>query len=128
EYLLARKNANDLAQSSVGGVASGARSLLDAARERLLQWQVSPADIAKLERTGVAPAEVTIESPAGGYITEKNALPNMYVQPDTKLYTIADLSDVWVVAQVFQNDAGRIKPGNPAEITVDAYPGQVFRG
>ena len=52
----------------------------------------------------------------------------MYVQPDTKLYTIADLSEIWVFAQIFQNDAGKIKPGDPAEVTVDAYPGQVFRG
>ena len=52
----------------------------------------------------------------------------MYVQPDTKLYAIADLSDVWVLAQIFQNDAGKIKPGDSAEVTVDAYPGEVFKG
>src|SRR5436853_584518 len=52
----------------------------------------------------------------------------MYVQPETMLYTVADLSDVWVLAQVFQSDAGKIKPGDPAEVTVDAYPGRVFSG
>ncbi len=52
----------------------------------------------------------------------------MYVQPDTKLYTVADLSEVWVLAQVFQNDAGKIRSGDPAEVTVDAYPGKVFAG
>ena len=72
--------------------------------------------------------DLTFYSPATGYITERNALPNMYVQPDTKLYAIADLADVWVLAQIFQNDAGRIKPGDPAEVTLDAYPGQVFKG
>jgi RND family efflux transporter MFP subunit len=128
EYLLARKNAGDLAQSSVSGVASGAASLLDAARERLLQWQISPAEIAKLERTGQASNELEIDAPASGYVTEKNALPNMYIQPDTKLYTVADLSEVWVMAQVFQNDAGRITPGVRAHVTIDAYPGVTITG
>src|SRR5213082_3453108 len=50
----------------------------------------------------------------------------MYVQPETMLYTVADLSDVWVLAQVFQSDAGKIKPGDVADVTVDAYPGRVF--
>jgi len=50
------------------------------------------------------------------------------VQPETRLYTVADFSTVWVYAQVFQTDLGRIKPGNPAEVTVDAYPGKTFQG
>src|SRR3989454_6632337 len=128
EYLLAKKNSESLQRSSVSGVALGAATLFSAAKERLLQWEVSPAEIQKLDQTGKAIRDLTIHSPVSGYITEKNALPNMYVQPETMLYTIADLSDVWVLAQVFQSDAGRIKPGDPAEITVDAYPGRVFNG
>src|ERR1700688_5049939 len=128
EYLLARKNQGALAGSSVDGVAAGAASLLGAAKARLLQWQVPAHEIEKLEASGQALADLPINSPASGYVMEKNILPNMYVQPDTKLYTVADLAKVWVVAQVFQNDAGRIKPGDPAEGTVDAYPGAVFRG
>jgi Cu(I)/Ag(I) efflux system membrane fusion protein/cobalt-zinc-cadmium efflux system membrane fusion protein len=53
-------------------------------------------------------------------------LPNGYVQPETRLYTIADLSSVWVNGQVFQEDAGKLKPGDPAEVTVDAYPSRTF--
>jgi len=128
EYLLAKENSEALQKSSVSGVASGASSLFSAAKERLLQWEVSPAEIEKLDQVGKAITDLTINSPVSGYITAKNALPNMYVQPETMLYTIADLSDVWVLAQVFQSDAGRIKPGDPAEITVDAYPGRVFNG
>lgn len=128
EYLLAKKNAAALHESSVSGVASGAESLFSAARERLLQWEIPPSEIAKLDSTGNVITNLTINSPVSGYITEKNALPNMYVQPETKLYTVADLSEVWVLAQVFQNDAGKIKPGDPAEVTVDAYPGKVFNG
>jgi RND family efflux transporter MFP subunit len=128
EYLLAKKNSVALRQSSVDGVANGAASLVAAAKARLQQFDISESEIGKLDGTGEAITDLTFYSPASGYITERNALPNMYVQPDTKLYAIADLSDVWVLAQIFQNDAGRIKPGDPAEITLDAYPGQVFRG
>jgi RND family efflux transporter MFP subunit len=128
EYLLAKKTAGSLQQSGVSGVADGATSLIAAAKARLQQFDMPASEIAKLDETGEATTDLTFYSPASGYITERNALPNMYVQPDTKLYAIADLSDVWVLAQVFQNDAGKIKPGDPAEITLDAYPGQVFRG
>jgi Cu(I)/Ag(I) efflux system membrane fusion protein/cobalt-zinc-cadmium efflux system membrane fusion protein len=66
--------------------------------------------------------------PVSGYITERNALPNAYVQPETKLYTIADLSAVWVYANVAQSDVGRIRPGNAGQVTVDSYPGRKFNG
>ncbi len=128
EYLIAKKNSESLQRSGVSGVASGAASLLTAAKERLLQWEVSPSEIEKLDQGGKPITDLTIYSPVSGYITDKKALPNMYVQPETMLYTVADLSDVWVLAQVFQSDAGKIKPGDSAEITVDAYPGRVFNG
>lgn len=128
EYLLAKKNAASLEQSQIGGVASGAQSLLSATKARLQQWDIPTSEIEKLDRTGEPITNLAINSPVSGYVTEKNVLPNMYVQPDTKLYTVADLSEIWVVAQVFQSDIGKIKPGDPAEVTVDAYPGKTFRG
>jgi len=128
EYLLARQNQQKLENSQIGEVSSGAASLVSAARERLAQWEVPESEISKLETTGKAITDLTFNSPASGYITEKNVLPNMYVQPETKLYTVADLSTVWVYAQVFQNDVGKIRPGEQAQITVDAYPGKTFSG
>jgi RND family efflux transporter MFP subunit len=128
EYLLAKKNSDALGQSTVSGVASGATSLLNAAKERLLQWEVSPGEIEKLDQGGKPITDLTIYSPTSGYITDKKALPNMYVQPETMLYTLADLSDVWVLAQVFQSDVGEIKPGDAAQVTLNAYPGRVFPG
>ncbi|HWZ42367.1 MAG TPA: efflux RND transporter periplasmic adaptor subunit [Candidatus Saccharimonadales bacterium] len=128
EYLLARSNERQLQNSTVSGVASGAKALVGASRERLQQWQVAPAEIEKLESTGEVITDLTFDSPVSGYITEKNALPNMYVQPETKLYTVADLATVWVYANVFQSDLGRIKPGGLAEVTVDSYPNRSFRG
>ena len=128
EYLLAKKNSDSMQTSTVSGVATGAQTLLSASRERLAQWGVPASEIEKLEATGRVITDLTFESPVSGYITEKNALPNMYVQPETRLYTVADLSSIWVNAQVFQTDLGKIGPGNPAEVTVDAYPGLIFRG
>ncbi len=128
EYLLAKQNQSLLASSTVPGVASGATSLVSGAAARLEQWQVPAREVDQLEKTGKAQHEIEIDSPVSGYITERNALPNMYVQPDTKLYAVADLSTVWVYAQVYQTDLGRIKPGVPAVVTADSYPGREFSG
>jgi RND family efflux transporter MFP subunit len=128
EYLLARQNQKTLGASTVDGVASGAELLAAAAEQRLEQWEVPESEIAKLKDTGKPIADLTINSPVEGYITERNALPNMYAEPSTKLYTVADLSRVWVYVQVFQNDVGRVKPGDTAQITVDSYPGRTFSG
>ena len=128
EYLLAKQNREFLAQSTVPGVASGAGNLLSSAIERLKQWGIPEREIQELEDTGQVKRELEIDSPASGFIVERNALPTMYVQPGTKLYSIADLSTVWVYAQVFQNDIGRVKTGDSAFITVDSYPGRAFPG
>src|SRR5439155_10930826 len=127
EYLLAKANAQRVGQSSVQGVSSGADTLLRSARDRLLQWNMSDVDISKLEANGKPQTDFTFASPVSGYVTERMVLPNAYVQPEMRLYTIADLSSIWVNAQVFQEDAGKLKPGDPAEVTGDAYPNRTFR-
>ncbi len=128
EYLLAKQNRNLVAESTVPGVASGANSLLTAAAERLRQWQIPAREIERLEATGQVRHDIEIDSPVAGYITERNALPNLFVQPSTRLYTIAGLGTVWVFAQVFQSDLAQIKAGDPATVTTDAYPGRTFQG
>src|SRR5579862_2510599 len=128
EYLVARQNQKEVAHSTIPGVASGAASLLDAATERLKQWQVPQSEIDRLEKTGEVGKEIDIDAPASGYITERKAYPSTAVQPDMRLYAIADLSTVWVNAQVFQNDLGSVKVGAPASITADTYPGRSITG
>jgi Cu(I)/Ag(I) efflux system membrane fusion protein/cobalt-zinc-cadmium efflux system membrane fusion protein len=128
EYLIAKRNQTTLGQSTVPGVASGSVSLLNAAAERLKQWQVPVREIEQLEKSGEVRHELEVDSPVSGYVTERNALPNQYVQPETRLYTVADLSTVWVYAAVFQNEIGQLKVGDPATITTDAYPGRAFTG
>src|SRR5467141_364088 len=128
EYLVAKQNQQRVTQTTVLGVAEGAASLLEAATERLKQWGVSQREIARLESTGEVQKDLEVDSPVSGYITERNALPNLTVQPETRLYSVADLSTVWVLAEVFQNDLGRIKVGDRASLTVDSYPGRLFEG
>jgi len=127
EYLLAHQSQAAMASSGVPGVADGAASLALAAEERLRQWDIPEAEIERLKESSKPVTEITINSPAAGYITERNAIPNLYADPTTRLYTIADLSRVWIEAQVSQDDIGRVKPGQHAEVTTDAYPGQVVR-
>jgi RND family efflux transporter MFP subunit len=128
EYLVAKQNQQQVAQSTVSGVASSAASLLDATSGRLKQWGVPQQEIDRLISTGQVQQELEFDSPVSGYITERNALPSVAVQPEMRLFTVADLSSVWVQAQVFQNDLGRIKVGDPATVTVSTFPGRTFHG
>ncbi|HEV2171608.1 MAG TPA: efflux RND transporter periplasmic adaptor subunit, partial [Candidatus Binatus sp.] len=128
EYLLALDARSRVKDSSIADVTTDASSLVDSAAERLKLWGVSPHEIARLERERTVRHAVEIDSPMSGYIVERNALPNMYVQPDTRLFTISDLSKVWIYAAVFQDELGKVRPGDPATVTVDAYPGASFDG
>jgi Cu(I)/Ag(I) efflux system membrane fusion protein/cobalt-zinc-cadmium efflux system membrane fusion protein len=128
EYLLARQNQKALSTDMHGTASKEGEWLLQAAADRLRQFGVPQREIEKLEESGKVQREIEIDSPVSGYITERNALPNQYVQADTKLYTITDLSTAWVYANVFQGDIGRLRRGNAAQVTVDAYPGRRFNG
>ncbi len=128
ELLLAKENQRQLSHSSDPDIAADAASLVEAAAQRLRQWDVPQREIARIESTGQVQQDLQIDSPVSGYITEREALPNKYAQPDTRLYTVADLSTIWVFAQVFQNDLGRLKVGDSATLTVDTYPGRAFPG
>ncbi|MGD0074458.1 MAG: efflux RND transporter periplasmic adaptor subunit [Candidatus Binataceae bacterium] len=128
EYILALTAGEHLGGSSVEGVAANSAALIDAAAERLKLWGISEGQIRRLARDHKIRRALEIDAPASGYLVERAALPNMYVQPETRLYTIADLTRVWAYIAVFQNDAGKVKLGDPAVLTVDAYPGERFAG
>ena len=128
EYLLAKQNQTSLTEDMHGTAAKEGNWLLQAAADRLQQFGVPQREIANLEQGGTVQHDIEIDSPVSGYVTERNALPNQYVQTETKLYTVADLSTVWVYANVFQTDVGRVKPGDGATVTVNAYPERHFTG
>lgn len=128
EYLLALAARRRVKDSGLAEVTADASSLVDSAAERLKLWGVSPREIARLQRERSVRRAVEIDAPMSGYIVERNALPNMYVQPDTRLFTITALSKVWIYAAVFQDEIGKVRRGDPATVTVDAYPGVKFEG
>jgi len=128
EYLLAQKNQKAFSQDAHGMATQESGWMMQAAEERLQQYGISAAEIDHLKQSGKVQREIVVNSPVSGYITERTALPNAYVQPEMKLYSIADLSTIWVYANVSQSDVGRLKPGNPGQVTVDAYPGRKFNG
>jgi multidrug efflux pump subunit AcrA (membrane-fusion protein) len=128
EYLIARQESGHLHASSIDGVANGAQSLTSAALDRLKLFGVPAAEISRLQGEGKVRDAIEIDSPMTGYVVERNALPNMYAQPDTKLYSITTLSSVWIYAAVFQDQLGQVRVGDPITVTVDAYPGRSFPG
>lgn len=95
-----------------------ARRLLAAARERLRHWQVSGG--------GVDAANITFTSPASGVVLDKKAVEGMRFSPGMAIYRIADLSTVWVIADVYEQDLARVKVGQSAQVQVEAFPAQRF--
>lgn len=118
EYLLALRSRDVLAQSPLAGARRQADSLVEAARKRLELWDLSADQIAEITRTAQPIRNITLYSPLSGFVTARNAFPNQRVTPETELYTIVDLSRVWIWADVFENEAALVRPGMPAEINL----------
>ena len=104
------------------------RSLLPAARERLRMLDVPPSVIRQVEKSGKVRRAVPIFAPISGVVAELGLREGMYVNPQLELFSIADLSSIWVLVDVFEHQMSMIERGRPAEITVAALPGQVFEG
>jgi Cu(I)/Ag(I) efflux system membrane fusion protein len=102
--------------------------LADAAASRLRALEVPEAEIQRLRRTGQTTRTIAVLAPADGIVTEKNAVLGMHVDPGMPLYKTADLSSIWLIAQVQEQDIGEIKPGQIAHAAFVAFPGRVFDG
>ncbi|HJU29191.1 MAG TPA: efflux RND transporter periplasmic adaptor subunit [Candidatus Binataceae bacterium] len=127
-YISSLREYIGLASNSSARVKQGAASIVNAAIDRLRYVGVSDREVRRLSRGGAASGQIEIYAPTTGVIIERNAYPNMYAEPSTRLYTIADLSDVWAYAPVFQDQLALIKPGDKVTMTMDAYPGETFAG
>jgi RND family efflux transporter MFP subunit len=128
EYLIARRGENSLNSSPFAEVRQGANSLLRAARDRLKLWDISDAQIEKLERTGEVSRTMTFYSPVTGFVTDRKAYPQTSVTPDLELYTVANLSTVWVMADVYEYELPHLRVGQRAEIQLSYYPGKTWNG
>jgi len=128
EYLLARKADRELGSSSFAEVALGGKNLLEAARRRLELWDLSEEQLRELEETGKPHQEITFNSPATGHVLERKVFPNQYVTPETELYKVADHSEVWVYADVYESELSMVEVGQPATLTTPALPGEALKG
>jgi Cu(I)/Ag(I) efflux system membrane fusion protein/cobalt-zinc-cadmium efflux system membrane fusion protein len=128
EYLLALRAREQVRASANGAdeAAGYADRLAGAARQRLALWRLPASEIEELERTRQPRDTVTFTSPASGYVIEKNVVSGQRVMAGERLYRLADLSTVWVEADVYERDLAGVKRGARATVTVDAWPGESF--
>jgi Cu(I)/Ag(I) efflux system membrane fusion protein len=127
DYLRARQLSQGAGDSETGAGGDGA-SLMTAAETRLRLWGISPIELRKLARRGVPSETMPIESPTSGVVTESKIVEGAHVRAGDDLYTIADLSHVWVYADIYESELPKAHAGQRAEVTTDALPGRRFSG
>ena len=105
-------------------LSKDAQSLVEAARQRLKFWDISDAQIKKIEESGKPVRTMTLYSPVSGYVVQKMAFQGMKAMPGEKLFDIADLGTVWIVAEVYENELALVKQGQRAMISLSYFPGR----
>ena len=128
ELLVSARLSRTIGASAVPGVPGNTTDLLAAAKERLRLWDVSDAQINEVLTSGRPMRTVTLSAPASGFVIDKKVVQGQSIQAGEELYTIADLSDVWVEAQLREEDAGRVATGATATLEFTSYPGRPFTG
>jgi Cu(I)/Ag(I) efflux system membrane fusion protein len=126
EYLLALKGKKALGGSEFPEVAEGATSLLEVTRRRLRLWDITEDHIQDLERTGMVLKTLPIHSPITGTVIKKVALAGIHVNPGDELYTIADLSQIWIMADIYEYELPFIILGQTATVTLSYDPRTVL--
>jgi RND family efflux transporter MFP subunit len=127
EYAIATQGMQSL-QGADSTVQDGMRQLADSSLLRLKNWDISEEQVRALARSGETKRTMTFRSPVSGIVTEKKAVQGMRFMPGEMLYQVTDLSIVWVIADVFEQDIGLLKTGAKATATINAYPGKEFDG
>lgn len=128
EYLLALQSLRELGQSEFPEVARGAKELLEATRRRFELWDITEDHIRDLERTGEVLRTLPIHSPITGTVLKMEARAGTFVTPGTELYMIADLSHVWILADIYEYELPLIRLGQKARVTLSYDPGTVLTG
>lgn len=127
EYAIAAQGVHALKDAGSEAQA-GMKQLADSSLTRLKNWDISEEQIKALAKSGEARRTLTFRSPAGGIVTEKKAVQGMRFMPGEMLYQVADLSSIWVLADVFEQDIGLLKSGAAAQVKINAYPDKTFAG
>jgi membrane fusion protein, copper/silver efflux system len=126
EFLTAR--GWSAATGTAGGGATQALPLELSARRRLELFGMSKSEIDGIARSGTATRTIAVTAPLGGHVIRKQAVQGAYVEPGTELFEIADLSKIWVLADVYEHDIARVRIGQTAAVVVSAFPAEPFPG
>ena len=127
EYAIAVQGQESL-KNADSYTQNGMRQLAESSLARLRNWDISEEQVKSLARSGETRRTLTFRSPVSGIITEKKAVQGMRFMPGDTLYQVADLSSVWAVADVFEQDIGWVKSGAKAKVKINAYPDKTFEG
>ncbi len=127
EYRIAAEALKSMGDASPEARA-GMQALVDGGLQRLRNWDIANTDLADLKAGGAIRQSLPLRSPADGVVIEMMARAGMRLMPGAPLFQIADLSNVWIVASVFEQDLGLLRPGQSAAVSVTAYPGRTFTG
>ena len=128
EYLLALKAQRTMHENPLHEIKESTDNLVAAARKRLELWDIPDRQIDEIERTGETVKNLTLDSPISGFVMERSAYHKHNVTPETVLYTVADISTVWVIADVFEYEASNVRLNQAASLTLVSSPGRVFHG
>jgi len=127
EYLIARRGTKDVEDGGLE-VQAGMERLTESALQRLRNWNISEADLQTLRQEGHIRQYLTLRSPVNGVVLDKSAIQGQRFMAGETLYRIADLSRVWMLTDVFEQDLPMIHTGQSATIRVEAYPEEIFTG
>ncbi len=128
ELILALKYQESLKGSAFPEVSRGAKSLVDSTLRRLELFDVPELEITDLIKNKKVKKNIQIHSPVKGFVVKKNVLHGMHVQPGMNLYMIADLSNIWVIVDVYEYEVPWVKLGQEAEMNLTYFPGKKFKG
>ncbi|MBS0159905.1 MAG: efflux RND transporter periplasmic adaptor subunit [Nitrospira sp.] len=128
EYLLALQGQKRLGTSEFPEVARGSQDLFEATKRRFQLWDITEDHLRELEYTGKVMKALPIHSPITGTVIRKEALAGAHVDPGEELYTIADLSHLWVLADIYEYELSFVKIGQQAAVTLSYDPGTVLKG
>ncbi len=128
ELLQAKRTLAELGGRAVPIVRSSAAETVAAAREKLRLLGLTEEQVAEVERRGAPSEHLTINAPVSGVVIRKDGQEGMYVQTGTRIFTIADLSRVWVRLDAYESDLAWLRYGQRVEFEVEAYPGERFEG
>jgi Cu(I)/Ag(I) efflux system membrane fusion protein/cobalt-zinc-cadmium efflux system membrane fusion protein len=128
ELLLAARYRDATAGSPFKDVSQGGASLYDATRRRLALWDVPDRDVERLLKTGEVKRTLTLYAPTAGVVTSLGVRSGMEVKPNDNLYTIVDLSTVWVMADVYEFEISWVEVGQTGRVELGSMPGVEFSG